>query len=72
MLREAEMNIGEMKYLKDGWLDGKGRAPNAGGLEWVNGILEQICTEDIPLPYLYRLYGLTAEEIELVQGISNK
>jgi hypothetical protein len=43
----------ELKALKEGWLDGRGRAPDAGGLDWLEGAIERRYAEHLSLPYVY-------------------
>ena len=43
----------ELSFLKDGWLDGKGKAPDKKGLEWLTSVFDMNYGSDLPLPYLY-------------------
>jgi hypothetical protein len=43
----------ELKGLKDGWLDGAGRAPSHEGLHWLAGVLQDRCPDSLPRPYAY-------------------
>jgi hypothetical protein len=43
----------ELKRLKDGWLDGAGRAPSHEGLDWLAGVLKDRCPDSLPRPYDY-------------------
>lgn len=45
--------IDELKLLTDGWLDGRGRALDSGGLDWIQELLETHLPDGLPLPYLY-------------------
>lgn len=45
--------IDELKLLTDGWLDGRGRAPDLGGLDWARELLETHLPDHVQLPYLY-------------------
>lgn len=45
--------IDELKLLADGWLDGKGRAPDPGGLDWARELLETHLPDHVQLPHLY-------------------
>lgn len=47
------VRLGELRRLKDGWLDGKGRAPSQEGLAWFAQRFESHYPEELPLPYLY-------------------
>ncbi len=52
-LPDVAARLNEIRNLKDGWLDGKGRAPSASGLEWFARILRKLGTKGTPPPYLY-------------------
>jgi hypothetical protein len=43
----------ELALLKDGWLDGEGKALHKDGLKWFTGMWTAARTESIPLPYIY-------------------
>jgi hypothetical protein len=43
----------ELKVLKDGWYDGKGYAPLAGGLDWLAAVVNERYSDSLPLPYVY-------------------
>ncbi len=45
--------VDELKLLRDGWLDGKGRAPTHADLDWLVNMLGSHFSDDTPLPYLY-------------------
>ena len=45
--------IDELKLLADGWLDGRGRAPDPGGLDWARELLETHLPDQLQLPHLY-------------------
>lgn len=42
-----------MKAIRDGWLDGAGKAPPADGLGWLSGCFDRFYNEPSPPPYLY-------------------
>jgi hypothetical protein len=50
--------VEELKRLRDGWLDGRGLAPSAAGLDWLAAALD-----DVPVPYLHPTaeWGVRAE-----------
>jgi len=52
-----DMDIGarldEFKTLKNGWLDGKGRAPDQQQLAWLADAFQQKYPDELQLPYLY-------------------
>lgn len=43
----------ELKILNDGWLDGKGFAPSASGLDWLASAIEENYSDSLILPYVY-------------------
>ncbi len=43
----------ELRSLKDGWLEGDGRALSYEGLDWLSRTFEQYYPENLPPPYLY-------------------
>ena len=43
----------DLAALQDGWLDGKGQAPEQAGLKWLAHEFEINFDLDLPLPYLY-------------------
>jgi hypothetical protein len=43
----------ELKKLKDGWLDGAGRAPSHEGLDWLARVLNDRYPNSLPPPYAY-------------------
>lgn len=50
---DVRARIGELKLLKNGWLDGKGLAPPPDNLDWFARVFDRYFPEDLPLPYLY-------------------
>jgi hypothetical protein len=51
--QDIPARLEELKMLKDGWLDGRGSAPSAVGLDWLANVFEGRYSEDLPLPYVY-------------------
>ena len=45
--------LDELKKIKDGWLDGAGRAPSHEGLDWLAGVLKDRYPDSLPRPYAY-------------------
>lgn len=47
--------LDEFRSLRDGWLNGEGRAPSPEGLDWLAESFERFYPEDpdVPLPYVY-------------------
>lgn len=43
----------ELRLLKDGWLEGEGKAPSKEGLDWLEEALNLYCPDEIELPHLY-------------------
>lgn len=43
----------ELAKLEDGWLDGKGKAPDRESLLWIEKVFEDNYASSLPLPYLY-------------------
>ena len=55
--------LDELRALKDGWLDGEGRAPRPDFLEWLSEKFDLLYPDDLPLPYIYPIIsgGVQAE-----------
>ncbi len=43
----------ELRGLKDGWLDGKGKAPDGSALDWLEKTFNAYYPEELPAPYVY-------------------
>jgi hypothetical protein len=43
----------ELKGLRQGWLNGKGIAPNKNALDWLAGVFQHNYSDDLDSPYLY-------------------
>lgn len=50
---DVPARLDEFLALKDGWLEGHGRAPSPVGLAWLSESFEQYFPIDLPLPHLY-------------------
>ncbi|MDD2724198.1 MAG: hypothetical protein PHH59_09295 [Methylovulum sp.] len=50
---DVESRLEELAELQDGWLDGKGIAPNGDGLLWLAKEFDVNFSPLLPLPYLY-------------------
>lgn len=50
---DVAARLEEFRAFRDGWLDGKGRAPTQEALDWFANAFESQYPEDLPLPYLY-------------------
>ena len=47
------VQIDDLRLLKNGWLDGDGKAPSPDGLSWLLEVFEKNYPDGAPLPYLY-------------------
>jgi len=45
--------LDELRVLKDGWLDGKGKAPDGSTLDWLEKTFNALYPEELPAPYIY-------------------
>jgi hypothetical protein len=45
--------IDDLRELKDGWLEDKGKAPDPAGLDWLSLAFERNYPDDLPLPFIY-------------------
>ena len=50
---DISTRLSELSMLKDGWLDGKGLAPNKTGLDWLSKSFDENFRADLPLPHIY-------------------
>ncbi len=50
---DIALRFEELKKLKDGWLDGSGRAPSHEGLDWLARVLKDRYPHSLPRPYAY-------------------
>jgi hypothetical protein len=50
---DVTLRLEQMAALKDGWLDGKGNAPDKEKLTWLADMFDAHFDGDLPLPYLY-------------------
>ena len=50
---DVPARLDEFRALKDGWLEGDGRAPDHAGLDWLSDSFERHYPDDMPLPYTY-------------------
>lgn len=75
-----QVRLEELKALRDGWLDGRGLAPSASGLEWLAKEFEARYPEELPQPYIYpeaeggvRLeWSLGPQEVSLDMDLARK
>jgi hypothetical protein len=54
---DVPARLDEFRRLRDGWLEGEGRAPTGAGLDWLSAAFERHYSEDLPLPHLYPTAG---------------
>ena len=52
-LNDVPARIEEFLLLKDGWLDGDGRAPDPVGIRWLADVWDSLYPESLPKPYAY-------------------
>jgi hypothetical protein len=64
---DVSARLEELRLLKDGWLDGKGIAPDNSGLDWLSNIFEEKYPDHLPLPLIFP----TAEGCVLVEWSIN-
>ncbi len=50
---DVRARVEELKFVRNGWLDGKGLAPAAGALDWISAAFEERYPDDLRLPYLF-------------------
>ena len=50
---DISAQIYDLRQLKDGWLEGQGKAPSKEGLDWLSQAFDKHYSGDLPLPYLY-------------------
>lgn len=50
---DVGMRLEELANLKDGWLEGEGKAPASDGLIWLRGVFNKYYSEEAILPRLY-------------------
>ena len=52
-LEKFRRRIQELKQMKDGWLDGGGKAPDKDGLDWFCDFFKEYYPDELPLPDIY-------------------
>jgi hypothetical protein len=50
---DVTLRLEQIAVLKDGWLDGKGNAPDKDKIAWLADMFDAHFDGDLPLPYLY-------------------
>lgn len=50
---DVPARLDELRLLKDGWLDGRGRAPSTEDLDWLAATFQREFYDDLALPYVY-------------------
>jgi hypothetical protein len=51
--QDVPARLGELRTIKDGWLDGSGFAPSKEGLIWLEAAIMRLYPDSLPLPYIY-------------------
>jgi hypothetical protein len=78
--QDIPARLEELKAMRNGWLDGRGIAPDSAGLDWLAGVIERRYSEDLPLPYVYPVaeggvrleWSVTPQEVSLEIDFSRK
>ncbi len=52
-INDVPSRIDELRFLKDGWLDGIGKAPLEEGLNWLSNQFDNYALEEMPLPLVF-------------------
>lgn len=50
---DVAARLEELKLLKNGWLEGEGRAPKSEQLDWLAEVFDSFYPGELPTPYLY-------------------
>ena len=50
---DVPARLDEFKSMEDGWLEGKGIAPDHAGLDWLSSKFTQFFNNESNLPYIY-------------------
>ena len=50
---DFDVQLDNLRLLRDGWLDGEGKAPLSAGLDWLHDAFESNYPAQMPLPHLY-------------------
>ncbi len=50
---DVPARLDELRSLGDGWLEGRGIAPSAAGLDWLAACFDRHYPDDLPLPHVY-------------------
>ena len=50
---DVPTRLNEFRGMRNGWLEGDGRAPDHAGLDWLSASFERHYSKDIPLPHTY-------------------
>lgn len=77
---DVSARIDELRSLKDGWLDGRGRAPSGENLDWFAKDFETRYPGDLQLPFVYPTaegglqleWSLPLHEISLEVDLENR
>jgi len=55
--RMTGSRLNELRSLKDGWLEGHGKAPSHDGLDWLADSFNRHYPDDLSLPFFYPTEG---------------
>ena len=50
---DVPARLNELRAMRDGWLEGGGKAPSQEGLDWLSKSFKAHFPEGLPLPYTY-------------------
>ncbi len=50
---DVPARLDELRELREGWLEGKGKVPTAESLDWFASAFEHNFPDDLPLPFIY-------------------
>lgn len=60
---DPDFRLNELRNIKDGWLEGHGKAPSLDGLDWITEFFKNVYPPDLTYPFLYPMEdgGVSAE-----------
>jgi hypothetical protein len=77
---DVPARLEELKALRNGWLDGRGIAPDPAGLDWLAREIKTRYPGELPLPYIYPVaeggvrleWSITSHEVSLEIDLGGK
>jgi hypothetical protein len=77
---DTAKRFGELRALRDGWLEGDAKAPSQHGLNWLEGMIRSHYPDKLPSPYIYPVpdggiqleWSLRGREISLEVDLESK